>query len=239
MPSTDDPFGARRRRTSSATSRRWGICGRIVAGQSSHLSRSATSVGSLLPEGVVPLDEAGHRPALGQLSRGGVDGGGEGTEVLVEAHPPFLPRLAAAALRRRGHDLLDELVGVGQAREEDLVGAGGEGDVPWSSMPWKKRAKRSVSVPLGLLVVGRFVGAEEQADEGADSGARRRRAAPSPRPSASWVAVRFEAGVGVVVEVLEGGEPGGGGERVPRQGAGLVDAGRGGRPGSMTSARPP
>ncbi len=96
--------------------------------------------------------------------------------------------------------------------------------MPASSRWWKKRRVRCVvgrPGPVRSSVTG--VGREEDAGEGADLRDLRVGERAARRPSAKRVAVALELGVGGVVELRQDGEAGGGGERVPAQGAGLVD----------------
>ena len=74
------------------------------------------------------------------------------------------------------------VVGVGEAGEHHLVGAGGEGDAAVEHGVEEGGVARGVGA-LGARVVDRRLGAEEQADERVDLRARRRRCRPPSNAS--------------------------------------------------------
>ena len=179
--------------------------------------RSAISVGSSCQSVWSPSNR--RRTALGRRrARSPVLG--DGLRIGTVMRPP------AAASRAAAPIAVDHLVGVGQAREQHLVGAGGEGHaavehgveeggVARRVGPLRAtRSRPGASAPKNRPTSDATCGHDRR-----DAGGRRtRRAGPPARRSA----VRGERGVGARVEQVEGGEPGGGGERVPRQRAGLV-----------------
>ena len=149
---------------------------------------------------------------------------------------------SASASRRRGDRLLDVFFGVGRRQERRLELAARQINAAVHHRPEEAGEAGGVAL-LGRVVIGHRLGGEEQRPHAADAGDLVRHARPSPRPrsspSASLLAQLLQPRVRrVVAQFLQRRQPGGHGQRVARQRAGLED-----RPGGhdllMMSARPP
>ena len=123
-----------------------------------------------------------------------------------------------------GADLVDDDVGVGEAGEQDLVGAGGEGDAAGRAARGRTRrsSPRRCAGPRRSRSGRRRRGTGRRATRPARPPRRRRRRRtrragrpPGARPSPISCRRRRR-------RAAQGGEAGGGGERVPRERAGLV-----------------
>ena len=192
-----------------------------------------------------PAPVGGHvpRPAQGA----GAGGGGEGLHRREVGGPESeeLDRRPAEGLaprrlsrRRRGpgggggqvDGALQLLLGVGQAGEEGLERARGQGDAPVEQVVEEAGVAGAVGLFGGGVVVGGLVG-EEEAHEGADGGDLHGEAGLGDHGGEVGRQLGRPARqlhVGGVVEEVEDGQAGGGGQGVPRQRARLVDGPAGG-----------
>ena len=170
--------------------------------------RSAISVGSSCQSVWSPANRRAHGVAVDQVHE-------ERVRQLRDRPEPGGDTVRAASCDRGsglagdGADAVDDLVGVGQAREQHLVGAGGQGHAAIEHGV----EEGGVAGRVGALrgdVVDRLLGAEVEARRARRPGARRRgcprRRTRARRCSASRSAVRGERGVGGGVEQVEGGE---------------------------------
>ena len=108
----------------------------------------------------------------------------------------------------------------------DLVGAGGEGDAAVEQGVEERGRRRCSSVRAGAVVVDGGSSSPKYRPTSGPTTRHPHRGSPAlgdtPVSQPPAPARLGERRVGVVVEQLEHGEPGGGGERVPRQRARLV-----------------
>ena len=116
---------------------------------------------------------------------------------------------------------------MGEADEDGLVGAGGQRNTAAQHCTEERRVQASRHRCGGLVEVLRRLAAEEEAKQRADPRHHRghhRRVERLLQPGGKPHGDRFEALVGGGVEGRERGEAGRGGQRVPRERAGLVNA---------------
>ena len=217
---------------------------------SSQPSRSATSVGSSCQSVWSPRPDRG-APRRGRRGRRGrprpapaaIRGGracrrGSRRHLLpaIGTDRPSRPtavdrsRQRARTARRRPATPMAssaDVVGVGEAREQRPRRGRAPGRRRGRAGAWKKRgvarprrsAGRRRSRPAAVGAKYRPTSEPTPRHHGGHARGRRR---PGRRRPASVAARRAERVVGGVVEQVEDGEAGGGGERVPRQRAGLV-----------------
>ena len=115
---------------------------------------------------------------------------------------------------------------VGQRREHDLVRPGGHGDAAVEH----RTEERAVGAVVGhhprLVEVRGLLGSEEDTHQGTDPWSHHRQALGGDglgQPVRQRSSAFIQFGVGVVVQPIQHGQSGGGGQRIPRQGARLVD----------------
>ena len=170
------------------------------------------------------VDETGHRGLYRSQQWSELFHGVLSIPVPVVPTPAAAATTSAADAAGRLDDGVDHRVVVGQTGERDLVGARREGD-PASEERVEEGGVHGLVGRPGVGVVAGQVVAEVQADEPRE----RRGAGDEPGAVEGGLEALGQRGgpvaeelVGAVVEQVERGEAGGGRERVPRQGAGLV-----------------